>query len=477
MRSLSALIVPAKPGNLPEGAGGGKGGIGVWNCFVGTQEVTMNTEEYVSTKMEQIAVNAKRLPEVSFTSLAHHIDQRWLYDAYKNTRRDGALGVDEQSAEEYAENLEENLERLEGMFKTGRYKAPPVKRVYIPKDGKDELRPLGIPTFEDKVLQRAVKWVMEPIYEQDFYDCSYGFRPNRGAHDALRALWKGLMGMKGGWIIDLDIRKYFDTIQWNKLNEVLKRRVSDGVLIRTIGKWMNAGIMEEGAVWYPEEGTPQGGVISPLLSNIFLHYVLDEWLHETVFPRMKGKAFEIRYADDAVICFEREEDARRVLEVLPKRLEKHGLEMHPVKTRLVRFTKPANAEELKHGARPGTFNFLGFKHYWKKSRKGNLMIARKTERDRLSRALAKMADWCKEVMHRRIKEQHKELSRKLKGYYGYFGITGNYPSLSNYIRQVERIWMKWLNRRSRKRNLNWIKMGNILKLFPLPSPKIVHSYA
>jgi len=326
-------------------------------------------------------------------------------------------------------------------------------------------------------LQRAVKWVMEPIYEQDFYDCSYGFRPNRSAHDALRALWKGLMDMKGGWIIDLDIRKYFDTIQWNKLNEVLKRRVSDGVLIRTIGKWMNAGIMEEGAVWYPEKGTPQGGVISPLLANICLHYVLDEWLQETVFPRMKGKAFEIRYADDAVICFEREEDARRVLEVLPKRLEKFGLEMHPVKTRLVRFTKPAKAEELKHGARPDTFDFLGFKHYWKKSRKGNLVIARKTAKGRLSRALAKIADWCKEVMHLRIKEQHKQLSRKLKGYYGYFGITGNYPSLSNYVRQVERVWMKWLKRRSRKRNLNWNKMGNILKLFPLPSPKIVHSYA
>ncbi|MBN2353788.1 MAG: hypothetical protein JXD23_14540 [Spirochaetales bacterium] len=221
----------------------------------------MNTEEYVSTKMEQIAINAKRLPEVSFTSLAHHIDLRWLYEACKATRKDGALGVDGQSAEEYAGHLRENLERLEDGFKSGRYKAPPVKRVCIPKDGKKELRPLGLPTYGDKILQRAVKWVIEPIYEQDFYDCSYGFRPNRSAHGALEALEKGLMNMDGGWVIDLDIRKYFDTIQWSELAEVLKRRVSDGVIVRTIGKWMNAGIMEDGAVRYPGEGTPQGGAI------------------------------------------------------------------------------------------------------------------------------------------------------------------------------------------------------------------------
>lgn len=464
-------------GNRPEGPGGGKGGIEVWSCSGETREVTMSTEEYVSTKMGQIALNAKRLPEVSFTALAHHVDPRWLYEAYKNTRKDGALGVDEQSADEYAEHLKENLERLEDGFKSGRYKAPPVKRVYIPKDGKKELRPLGIPTFEDKVLQRAVKWVMEPIYEQDFYDCSYGFRPNRSAHDALEALWKGLMNMDGGWVIDLDIRKYFDTIRWDKLNEVLKRRVSDGVLVRMIGKWMNAGIMEDGAVRYPEEGTPQGGVISPLLSNIFLHYVLDEWLHETVFPRLKGKAFEVRYADDAVICFKLEEDARRVLEVLPKRLLKFGLEMHPEKTKLIRFLKPRHDGEMKRGQRSGSIDFLGFTHYWGKSRKGNRIIVRKTGKERLSKALAAMAVWCKSVMHRKIVEQHKELSRKLTGYYGYYGITGNYRSLGWYFEQVKEIWRKWLNRRSRKRNLCWARMLTLLKLFPLPRPRIVHSYA
>jgi RNA-directed DNA polymerase len=442
-----------------------------------TREVAMDTEEHVSTKMEQIAVNAKRLREVSFTSLAHHIDWQWLYEAYKNTRKDGALGVDEQSAEGYAENLKENLERLKEGFMSGRYKAPPVKRVYIPKEGKKELRPLGIPTFEDKVLQRAVKWVMEPIYEQDFYECSYGFRPKRSAHGALGALWKGLMNMDGGWVIDLDIRKYFDSIQWNKLREVLKRRVSDGVLVRMIGKWMNAGIMEDGAVRYPEEGTPQGGVISPLLSNIFLHYVLDEWLHETVFPRLKGKAFEIRYADDAVICFKLEEDARRVLEVLPKRLQKFGLEMHPEKTKLIRFEKPRNDSGVKRGKRPETFDFLGFMHHWGMSRKGRPVIVRKTAKVRMSKALAKMADWCRSVMHLKIEVQHKDLSRKLKGYYGYYGIIGNYRSLERFVQQVRKIWRKWLARRSRKRNLSWSRMLCLLKSFPLPNPRIVHSGA
>jgi RNA-directed DNA polymerase len=462
-------------GNRPEGPGGGKGGIGVWNCFSETRKVAMNTEENVSTKMEQIAVNAKRLPEVSFTSLAHHVDLRWLYEAYKETRKDGALGVDGQSAEEYAGHLKENLEGLEDRFKSGRYKAPPVKRVYIPKDGKKELRPLGIPTYEDKILQRAVKWVMEPIYEQDFYECSYGFRPNRSAHDALRALWKGLMNMDGGWVIDLDIRKYFDTIRWDKLREVLKQRVSDGVLIRAIGKWMNAGIMEEGALHYPEAGTPQGGVISPLLSNIFLHYVLDEWLHETVFPRLKGRAFEIRYADDAVICFEREEDARRVMKVLPKRLAKYGLEMHPEKTRLVNFKKPEKNEDRKGNGRPGTFNSLGFTHYWAVSRKGRPVIVRRTEKVRMSRSLRKMAEWCRSVMHCKLRDQHKELCLKLKGYYGYYGIVGNYKSLVRYVRAIVGTWRKWLNRRSRRRDLYWHKMWKILKTFPLPQPRIVHS--
>ncbi len=252
----------------------------------------------VSTKQRRIAELAKIHPEVSFTSLAHHIDLRWLYEAYQRTRKDAAVGVDGQTAGEYAKDLGDNLRNLLERAKAGTYVAPPVKRVYIPKGTAGETRPIGIPSFEDKVLQRAVQMVLEPLYEQEFLDCSYGFRPGRSAHAALQALWDGLMEMGGGYIIDLDIRKFFDTLDKNHLREILKRRVRDGVLLRLIGKWLNAGVLEDGGVSYPERGTPQGGVISPLLSNIYLHDVLDRWFANVVKPRLKGNAFLIRFADD-----------------------------------------------------------------------------------------------------------------------------------------------------------------------------------
>mgnify|MGYP006292757263 CR=1 FL=1 len=439
----------------------------------------MDTNEIVSTKMEQIALNAKRLPDVSFTSLSYHIDLRWLYEASKAIKRDVAAGVDNVTAEEYEENLKQNLKLLLERFKSGRYKAPPVKRVYIPKDAKGkELRPLGIPTYEDKVLQKAVAWTLEPIYEQDFYDCSYGFRPNRSCHDALKVIWNGLMKMGGGWIIDLDIRKFFDTIQWKQLQEVLKLRVRDGVLIRLIGKWMNAGIMEDGNFSYPEAGTPQGGVISPLLANIFLHEVMDKWLHEIAFPLLKGKAFEVRYADDVVICFENQEDAQRVLKVLPKRLKKYGLEMHPDKTKIVEFKKPGNrGKSYKQEKRPDTFDFLGFTHFWKKSRKGNPVIGKKTISSRLTRALVRINKWCKNNMHHKVEQQHQILCSKLRGHYNYYGVNGNYAMLSKYLLNVVRIWRKWLARRDRKRKLYWVIMKRkILENFPLPRPYIKHSF-
>jgi RNA-directed DNA polymerase len=439
----------------------------------------MDTSEIVSTKMEQIALNAKRLSDVSFTSLSYHIDMVWLFEASKAVKRYVATGVDNVTAAEYEGNLEQNLKSLLERFKSGKYKAPPVKRVYIPKDAKGkELRPLGIPTYEDKVLQKAVARTLEPIYEQDFYDCSYGFRPNRSCHDALKAIWNGLMRMGGGWIIDLDIRKFFDTIQWEHLQEVIKLRVRDGVLIRVIGKWMNAGIMEEGNITYPEEGTPQGGVISPLLANIFLHEVMDKWLNETVFPLLKGKAFEVRYADDVVICFENKEDALRVLKVLPKRLKKYGLEMHQDKTKLVGFTKPKDGGKgYKQKNRPDTFDFLGFTHFWKKSRKGKPVIGRKTIRNRLTRALMRMNKWCKENRHEKLGLQHEKLCSKIRGHYNYYGVNGNYGMLSKYLLNVERIWKKWLARRDRKRKLNWEKMKRkILENFPLPRPYIKHSF-
>jgi len=426
----------------------------------------------VSTKQQRIAELARIHPEVSFTSLAYHIDLKWLHEAYLRTRKDGAVGIDEQTAEDYQKNLGPNLRSLLERAKSGGYRAPPVRRVHIPKgtSGK-ETRPIGIPTFEDKVLQRAVAMVLEPLYEQEFLNCSYGFRPGRSAHDALQALWQQAMGTGGGWIIDLDIRKFFDTMDHAHIRGILKRRVSDGVILRLIGKWLNAGVWEKGETSYPEKGTPQGGVISPLLSNIYLHEVLDKWFEEVVRSRLKGKGFLIRYADDGLLCFENEEDARRVMEVLPKRFEKYGLTIHPEKTRLVMFVRP-ESEPLE---KRETFSFLGFMHYWGKSRKGNWIIKRSTEKGRFARALKKVSDWCKRNRHLPISEQHAQLTRKLTGHYYYYGITGNSRRLANFRYQVIRVWRKWLSRRSRSGHISWEKFILLMRRYTLPPVRIMHS--
>jgi group II intron reverse transcriptase/maturase len=268
--------------------------------------------EIISTRQEKLAKLAQIEPRLELTTLAHHIDEVWLREAYRRTRKDGAVGVDGVTAAQYEADLEANLASLLERFKSGRYRAPAVRRVHIPKPGKaKKTRPIGIPTLEDKVLQRAVLMVLEPVYEQDFLDCSYGFRRGRSAHQALDALWRGLMEMGGGWIIDLDIQSFFDDVDWSHLRSFLDQRVRDGVIRRAIGKWLNAGVMESGEVSHPERGAPQGGVISPVLSNLYLHEVLDLWFEHEVKPRLRGRAFEIRFADDAALVFEREEDGMR----------------------------------------------------------------------------------------------------------------------------------------------------------------------
>src|SRR4051812_14020973 len=294
----------------------------------------------ISTRQRRIATLARQSPQAAFTTLAQHIDIDWLFEAYLRTRKDGAAGVDGQTAVDYAVDLEGNLRSLLDRAKSGSYQAPPVRRVHIPKGTGPETRPIGIPTFEDKVLQRAVAMVLESVYEQDFVDCSYGFRPGRSGHQALEALRQRLMEVRGGWVLEIDIRKFFDAMDHRHLHAILRRRVRDGVLLRLIGKWLKAGGLEDGRVTHPDSGSPQGGVISPVLANAYLHEVLDTWFERTVKPRLKGRASLARYADDAVLVFEREGDARRVLEVLPKRFGKYGLTLHPEKTRLVPFQRP-----------------------------------------------------------------------------------------------------------------------------------------
>jgi RNA-directed DNA polymerase len=431
----------------------------------------------ISTRRQRIAELARDSPQAAFTTLAHHIDIDWLTEAFLRTRKDGAVGVDGQTAQDYAADLEGNLRSLLDRAKSGRYQAPPVRRVHIPKGTGPETRPIGIPTFEDKVLQRAVAMVLEAVYEQDFLDCSYGFRPGRSAHQALDALWHRLMEVRGGWVLEIDIRKLFDTLDHRHLHAILRRRVRDGVLLRLIGKWLKAGVLEDGCVTHPESGSPQGGVISPALANAYLHEVLDTWFERTVKPRLKGRASLIRYADDAVLVFEREGDARRVLDVLPKRFGKYGLTLHPEKTRLVPFQRPWPDARTgaDRGERPGTFDFLGFTHHWGRTRTGSWAVKRKTARSRFRRSLRSIALWCREHRHLPIREQWVALTAKLRGHFAYYGITGNTRSLGSFRYHVRRAWHKWLSRRSDKARIPWERLSGLERRYPLPPARLGHA--
>lgn len=431
--------------------------------------------ESVSTKQKRIAKLARENPKMALTSLNHYLDLAWLREAYADTRKDGAVGTDGQTAERYEAQLETNLQNLLNRMKSGTYKAPAIRRVYIPK-GDGTQRPLGIPTFEDKIAQRAVAMLLEPIYEQDFSECSFGFRRGRSAHQALRTLRNQIMNRSGRWILDLDLRKYFDTIDHQHLRRFLARRVTDGVIRKLIDKWLKAGVLDRGVLSRPKTGTPQGGVISPILSNIYLHVVLDEWFRDIVAPRLGLKASMVRYADDAVLVFQGRWDAERVYKVIGKRLEKYGLSLHPEKTKLVdfRFKSPTQTRREDHVTK--SFDFLGFTHYWGKSRQGKWVVFQKTARSRLARTLKGFNQYCKRNRHMALSVQHQQLSRRLMGHYGYFGITGNSRSLRILHHQVARIWRKWLSRRSRKSNITWEKFTLVLERFPLPKPKIIHRY-
>jgi RNA-directed DNA polymerase len=416
---------------------------------------------------------------MAFTSLAHHLDVEWMREAYRRTRKDGAAGVDGVTAADYERDLQGNLERLLDRAKSGAYRAPPVRRVHIPKgNSATETRPIGIPTLEDKVLQRAIVMLLEPIYEEDFSESSFGFRPQRSAHQALDALWQGASAGGGGWVLEVDIRKFFDTLDHGRLREFLRLRIRDGVVLRLIGKWLNAGVMEEGELSFPEAGSPQGGVISPLLANLYLHSVLDEWFEQEVRPRLQGRTWMVRYADDFVMGFTHEADAHRVEEVLPKRFGKFGLTLHPDKTRLIPFHRPqprSSGKGTGPAGRPGTFDFLGFTHYWGRSRRGNWVVKRKTAANRFRRALQAVSAWCRRHRHSAVGEQQRKLNQKLQGHYAYYGITGNAPALLSFRRMVRRIWRKWLCRRHRGRTLTWTTFARLEARYPLAPARVVHS--
>lgn len=412
---------------------------------------------------------------MAFTSLNQYLDAEWMRYAFECTRKDGAVGVDGQTGEGYALNLEHNLAELLDQLKSGRYRAPPVRRHYIEKPGGGQ-RALGIASFEDKVAQRAIVMLLEPIYEQDFLDCSFGYRAGRNAHQALQVLRSGIMRQRGYWVVEVDVQKFFDSIPKAQLRTILARRVTDGVVRKLIDKWLKAGVLEDGQVHYPEAGTPQGSVISPILSNIFLHDVIDEWFTREVQRRLRGPSTLVRFCDDFVMLFAHKEDAERVLVVLGKRLGKFGLQLHPDKTRLVDFRPVGESSDGGEQMLPTTFVFLGFVHVWGVSRKGNTVVRQFTAKERFARSLKTFAQQCRLMMHWPLTTQHERLCRMLKGHYGYFGITGNYRRLIRLLHEVRRMWRRWLSRRSSKSNLTWERFVRVLQHLALPLPRIVHRY-
>lgn len=427
----------------------------------------------VSPRLDRIAQLARRRPKMALTTLAHHIDVDLLNEAYRRTRKDAAAGVDGQTAKVFEANLQTNLQRLLNGLKSGSYKAPPLRRVHIPKpDGTS--RPLGIPTLADKVLQRAVQMVLEAVYEQDFLDFSYGFRPHRSAHDALKALRDKVMRMgRGCWVVKVDIERLFDTLDHHHLRTFLDQRVRDGVIRRMIDKWLKAGVVDQGQLIRSVQGSAQGSVISPILANIYLHEVLDQWFEFVVKPRLGDNSFMIRYADDVVICFTSVDDACRVLDVLPKRLERYGLSLNKQKTKMLHFKPPQDG-----GGRGAaeSFDLLGFTHYWAISRRGYWVVKRKTSKRTFARATKETAQWCRQNRHLPIGVQHRMLSLKLNGHYAYFGVTGNSKAIGAFYYQVQRSWHKWLNRRSQSGVMSWERFRRrVLARYALPPPRMVRS--
>src|SRR6202521_1078655 len=429
----------------------------------------------MSTKIDRISELAREDSKRQFYSIAHMITPEALNAAFRGLRKKASAGVDGVTYEEYERDVARNIQTLHERLKNGKYQAQPLRRVYILKeDGKQ--RPLSIPALEDKIVQKAVLEILNAIYEQDFLECSYGFRPGRGPHQALDEVGRVICTRPTGWILEIDITAYFDSIVRQQLMELIEKRVRDRSVLHLIRKWIQTGVIEEGRLLVSETGTGQGQTISPLLANIYLHYVLDEWFENEVKPRLKGTAHEIKFADDAVLCFQYREDAEKVMEVLPKRFAKYGLTLHPEKTRLVDFGRFAEERAKRQGKKPATFDFLGFTHICARSRKGKFTVKVRTMKKRLRRGLKAIADWCRENRHDPVEEQQQTLNAKLRRHYQYYGRPPNYKSIMQFYREVCSTWRKWLSRRTRRVWLTWEKYVELLRRHPLLFPRIAHSW-
>jgi group II intron reverse transcriptase/maturase len=402
--------------------------------------------------------------------LAHLVDEAALGRAFQRIRKDAAVGVDGTTKEQYGQQLEENLRGLHERLRSMRYRHQPIRRVHIPK-APGKTRPIGISSLEDKIVQGAMREILEAIYEQDFLECSYGFRPNRSAHDALRAVHQMVSREGIAVVLEADIQAFFDSIDRKKLLELLQIRVADPPLLRLVGKCLHVGVLDGEEFSKPDEGTAQGSIISPTFGNVYLHYALDLWFERDIKPRLKGHARLIRYADDFVMGFAREDDAKRVLAVLQKRMARYGLTLHPGKTRLIPFTRPHFGQNEGSGSK--TFDFLGFTMYWCRTRRGGWRLGMKTRKARIQRALQALGDWCRRHRHLPLKDQHAALSRRLRGHFQYFGVNGNSRSLDQVLHRTKRLWLNSLRRRSQRGDrLTWKRLHAYLKAHPLPPPRI-----
>jgi RNA-directed DNA polymerase len=418
----------------------------------------------MQTSLEGIAKKAKERPGYRFRNLYTMLDEEFLKECWCDIRKDAAYGVDKVSAKEYGKNLDENIQNLVNRLKQKRYRARLVRRKYIPK-GDGRMRSLGIPVTEDKLLQLAVTRILEAIYEQDFLRCSYGYRPNVGPLDAVDKLTVKLQFGRYNLVVEADIKGFFDNISHDWMVRMLEERIDDRAFVRLIKKWLKAGVLDtDGMVIHPATGTPQGGIVSPILANVYLHYALDMWFHKVVKPRCRGEACLIRFADDLVAAFEYQADAERFYSELGQRLGKFGLELSAEKTRIIPFQRDQSAT---------SFDFLGFEYRWGKDRAGKPHLKRRTSRKKLEKSLKRFTEWCKQNRHLKLGELCRQLNAKLRGYYNYYGVNGNYESLNEFFYRGMRILFKWLKRRSQRYRLNWERFGELLNRNKVERPRIV----
>lgn len=430
----------------------------------------------MSQELNRLAELARQDPGRRFHSIAHFLTPKALYEACFSLRKDASAGVDGLTHAEYAQDAQENIRKLHERLKSKTYRALPLRRIYIPKEDGTQ-RAISIPALEDKIVQKATVSLLSPIFEQDFLECSYGFRPGRGAQEALDAVGRVICTQSIDYILEIDIASYFDSIVREHLMAMIEKRISDASILRLIRKWINVGVIDEGRLLVSDTGTGQGQIISPLLANVYLHAVLDEWFEKEVKPRLKGKAFAVRYADDAALFFQYREDAQKVFEVLPKRFEKFGLTLHPQKTRLIEFGRQAYRKAQRKGTKLDTFDLLGFTHLATRSRRGKFTVHVKTMRKRLRRSLNAVSEWCQTHRHDDVELQWRSLNAKLRGHYEYYGRPTNFRSLQQFYRGVRRLWRKWLNRRTRGKTLTWDIYQDLLDRLPLLPPRITRPWA